>query len=204
MALRDDPYKDKFKKLTDSELISLGLAQNEAALKILLVRHTRALRSVLLSLGVPGHEIDDFCQDTFLSALENLGDYKGSGNFLSWLTTIATRLYWRKLRRDKRTILSDDPHSLSTEEPAADLPLTNRMDMMGALNSLRPEVRLCLILFLTHDWSHSQIANHLDIPLGTTKSHILRGIKLLKLKLNPTDLQKPQPSYKELESEKTL
>jgi DNA-directed RNA polymerase specialized sigma24 family protein len=78
------------------------------------------------------------------------------------------------------------------------------MDMKGALNSLRPEVRICLILFLTQDWSHSQIASHLDIPLGTTKSHILRGIKLLKLKLNPTNVQKPQPSHKELESEKTI
>jgi len=175
------------KKLSDRELIALGLTHNELALSVLLMRHTHALRNVLRSLGVPVHEIDDLCQDTFLRALENLADYKGTGHFLAWLTTIATRHYWRKLKRDKRVILSDDPHAMGHNDSFDSMPSTDRMDIEDALNQLRPEVRLCLILFLTHDWSNAQIATHLEIPLGTAKSHISRGIKLLQSLLNPPE-----------------
>ena len=58
------------------------------------------------------------------------------------------------------------------------------MDLEQALATLPPAVRLCVVLSHAEGMSHAEIAETVDMPLGTVKSHIQRGVQKLRQHLS--------------------
>lgn len=123
---------------------------------------------------------DDLTQDALIAAYRSLYSFRGDAAFATWVNVIAARLYLKRLRKDARTdVLAEpvDPDAPGPDEAAAS---RARLDLDAALNQLSRPERLCVSLCHGAGMTHEEIAAALGVPLGTVKSHVLRGMKKLR------------------------
>ncbi len=177
--------------MTDPELILRCVeADDRAAFGELVRRHQSAVRHFLRHLtGGDAALADDLAQETFLRAWHSLGRFAGRAGFSTWLLGIAHN-HWRNSRRKQRTVPVEAAHLDALESvPSAALLSDLRHDLDRALRSLADEERTALHLCYQQGLSHSEIADVLQWPLGTVKTHINRGKEKLRPLLaswNPT------------------
>ena len=171
-------------RLSDVDLVRLGVTGDKVSFGELVRRHGGSLRTHLRRMGAQASDADDMAQEAFLIAYERLGDYRFDGPFAAWLKRIASRRYLKKVRGNAKYLLTDDMTAYEPEggQPNEDFRAHN---LDAALNRLKPVERLCVTLNFSGDLSHQEIADELKIPLGTVKSHIRRALDQLKLILSP-------------------
>jgi RNA polymerase sigma-70 factor (ECF subfamily) len=182
--------------LDDVSLIRLLALNQVDAIGELYDRYGRMLYSLALnSVGDPA-VAEEIVQDVFLRVWEKAGTYDASISKVStWLTSITRHRAIDEFRRGKRrpdktsvswTELSpgDDLRSPGTEEEA-ELSMQNKL-VRQALNNLSPGEREALALAYFKGYSHSEIAQHLGIPLGTVKTRIRMAMQKLRLVLSRT------------------
>jgi len=164
----------------DVELAALAAAGGRREFGELVRRHNSAVRALLRRMGAQGAEADDVAQDAFLQAFEKCTEFRGEGTFAAWVKRIAARLYLKRKARDARYVAE-----LGTAEiaPAVDTP--GLVDLDEALKSLNATERLCVSLCHGAGLSHPEIAAAMNLPLGTVKSHVKRGLDKLRARLAP-------------------
>ncbi|PVM88937.1 RNA polymerase subunit sigma-70 [Caulobacter radicis] len=168
----------------DVELAALAATGDRRAYGELVRRHGSSVRGLLRRLGADPATADDVAQDAFLVGFEQIADYRGEGAFGGWIKKTAARLYLRKVKRDARLIFSD----AAPEEPQPPVQgdaSGDRLDLDEALKGLSRGERLCVSLCYGADWSHAEAAEALNIPIGTVKSHVKRGLDKLRARLAP-------------------
>jgi RNA polymerase sigma factor (sigma-70 family) len=168
----------------DVELAAKAASGDRQAYGELVRRHGSAVRGLLRRLGADSATADDLAQDAFITGFEQVAEFRGEGTFAGWIKKIAARLYLKKVKREARLIFSD------TIEPAEELGVrdasgdaASRIDLDDALKALSRGERLCVSLCYGADWSHGEAAEALNIPIGTVKSHVKRGLDKLRAKL---------------------
>lgn len=170
--------------LHDVELAALAAAGDRAAFGELVRRHGSAVRGLLRRMGAPAAEADDVAQDGFLTAFERIAEFRGEGTFAAWVKKISARLYLRRLQRERRiAALAIEAEEGREEPPAQDA--TGRIDLDEALRSLGPAERICVSMCYGAGLSHNEAADALNLPLGTVKSHVKRGLEKLRARLAP-------------------
>ena len=123
---------------------------------------------------------DDLAQETFFEAHRKLAQYQGRGSFASWLCGIAWSRFLMERRRRREEPLGEIEDTASVDpRPASHA----RLDLERAMARLSAEERAALTLCYALGHSHGEAAEILDIPLGTVKSHVLRGREKLKAML---------------------
>ena len=177
--------------MTDSELIArVVVSDDHAAFGELVRRHQSAVRHFLRHLaGGDAALADDLAQDTFVQAWHGLARFRGGSSFSTWLLGIAHN-HWRNARRKQRTVPVEPAHLAALEPTPSPAPLSDlRHDLDRALRTLAEEERTALHLCFQQGLSHSEIADVLQWPLGTVKTHINRGkdkLRPLLASWNPT------------------
>ena len=168
----------------DVELAAKAASGDRQAYGELVRRHGSAVRGLLRRLGADSATADDLAQDAFITGFEQVAEFRGEGTFAGWIKKIAARLYLKKVKREARLIFSD------TIEPSEELGVrdasgdaASRIDLDDALKALSRGERLCVSLCYGADWSHGEAAEALNIPIGTVKSHVKRGLDKLRAKL---------------------
>lgn len=168
----------------DVELAARAASGDRRAYGELVRRHSSAVRGLLRRLGADSATADDLAQDAFMTGFEQAAEYRGEGTFGAWIKKIAARLYLKKVKREARLIFSD------TVEPVEEVmardasgDAASRIDLDEALKTLSRGERLCVSLCYGADWSHAEAAEALNIPIGTVKSHVRRGLDKLRAKL---------------------
>jgi RNA polymerase sigma-70 factor (ECF subfamily) len=114
--------------------------------------------------GIKGHQLRDRSKAKF------------------WLFRTLHRAFLQRHRRESRFV-SDEVESLFEELPAELPVIADAIDSTGVLQALRQvteEYKAAVALFYLQGWSYPEIAQILDIPLGTVKSRIARGIAELR------------------------
>ena len=176
------PEHSRFAALHDVELCAFAATGERRAFGELVRRHGSAVRGVLRRMGAQGAEADDVAQDAFLTAFERISEFRGEGTFAGWVKKIAARLYLRRLHRDRRL------GALTEEQPADETPRSDAdaaIDLEGALKALGTAERICVTMCFGAGLSHSEAAEALNLPLGTVKSHVKRGLEKLRTRLAP-------------------
>jgi RNA polymerase sigma factor (sigma-70 family) len=170
--------KLRFAQLHDLELCAQAVTGERAAFGELVRRHGSAVRGLLRRMGAPAAEADDVAQDAFLAAFERIAEFRGEGTFAAWVKRIAARLYLRRLQRERRL-------TAVVEAPEADAACDadGRIDLDEGLKALSPAERLCVSLCFGAGLSHGETAEALNLPLGTVKSHVKRGLEKLRTRL---------------------
>ncbi len=177
--------------MTDSELIARVLVSDDhAAFGELVRRHQSAVRHFLRHLsGGNAALADDLAQETFVQAWHGLPRFAGHSSFPTWLLGIAHN-HWRNARRKQRTVSVEPEHLAALEPTPSPAPLSDlRHDLDRALRTLADEERTVLHLCYQQGLSHSEIADVLQWPLGTVKTHLNRGkdkLRPLLASWNPT------------------
>ena len=127
------------------------------------------------------HDAEDLTQDVFVRVFRSLSSYT-PGTFEGWLHRITTNLFLDNMRRKARIrfeALSDDaPDRLADHEPTPAQAYDEAHwddDVQRALDSLAPEFRAAVVLCDIEGLSYEEIADVLDIKLGTVRSRIHRG-----------------------------
>ena len=150
-------------------------------------RHQSRVRVVLLRM-VRGDAAlaDDLAQETFVLAWRNLRHFRFEARFSTWLYRIAFNA-WQTEARRKREVLLDadvDLDAIGIEERAAELPdIVSRIDLERAMETLSDGERAALAACYYADLTHEEAAQALGIPVGTVKTHVLRGKAKLRARL---------------------
>ena len=136
--------------------------------------HQQALRAFLRRLCVNAADADDLAQETFVFAWEHIARFDTARSFRPWLFGIA----WRKFRERKRSWLRMIRRETQAAEAAETVYQPDpglKLDLTKAAATLPPEQRAAVLLCLGCEFSHSEAAEALALPLGTVKSHVARG-----------------------------
>lgn len=159
----------------ERECIAQAKTGSAAAFASLVNLHQQAVRAFLRRLTGNWAEADDLAQDVFLDAWLNIRRFNAKHEFKVWLCGIAyrkflasRRSFWRRLKRDAQAVVEE---SLARDDQGRDAWL----DLRRAMQGLPVEQRAVLALCVAADWSHTEAAQALGLPLGTVKSHVQRG-----------------------------
>jgi len=161
---------------SDEALVaSVVTARDTAAFEALVRRHQSRVRNWLRQLTRDSARADDLAQETFIRAWERAYTFTGRGKFVSWLMKIAYNSYLQSRRSDaRRARLEFAAANVADTEPVAgggdEWP-----DLSNMLGVLSADEELALVLCHAHGLSHSEVAEVIDMPLGTVKSHVHRA-----------------------------
>jgi RNA polymerase sigma-70 factor (ECF subfamily) len=166
----------------DVELAAMAAAGGRREFGELARRHGSAVRGLLRRMGAQPSEADDVAQDAFLQAFEKCAEFRGEGTFAAWVKRIAARLYLKRKARNARYVAELEPEQA---EGVAAPDTAGHVDLDEALKSLSEVERLCVSLCHGAGLSHPEIASAMNLPLGTVKSHVKRGLDKLRARLSP-------------------
>ena len=152
--------------------------------------HQSAVRAFLIRLCRNGALADDLAQETFLSAYSRLSTYRQTGGFKSWLFGIAYRCFLQQRRHDQRELeVHAQFHLLAADDDYYEQLAPLQRDLEHALMCLDATQAAAISLNMSIGFSHAEVAAIMDLPLGTVKSHINRGLVKLRelLHFSPED-----------------
>lgn len=178
----------------EAALVARATAGDPVACRALVERHERAvfaqLRGILGPCG-KGAAVEDLAQDTFLRAFRALPRYAADGRakFSTWLVTIATRLALNELRRRAWVVQPVDTvidDFADARDPTKQSQIVGR-GVAAAIESLSPPLRAAFLLREIHGLDYAEIAEVLEIDLGTVKSRLNRARIRLREALGDPD-----------------
>ncbi|KAF0095437.1 MAG: RNA polymerase sigma-70 factor ECF subfamily [Puniceicoccaceae bacterium 5H] len=148
----------------------------------LVAAHYQNLYRFALSLARNPDDAADLVQQTFLRWAKKGHTLRDTGKVKSWLFTTLYREFLRIHRKGKQTTAME-PEILELETPPVEADVAQRYDSRAAVEALEAvdEVyRAPLSLFYLEDLSYKEIAEVLDVPIGTVMSRLSRGKAQLK------------------------
>ena len=159
---------------------------NNEAFAELVDAHYAPLYRFALSLARNASDAGDLVQQTFFIWATKGHGLRELSKAKPWLFTTLYREFLRGRRRDLRsTSIEDLPHA--EREPAAeDVDRVSRIDaslVMAALQTVDEVFRAPLTLFYLEELSYKEIADALDVPMGTVMSRLSRGKSQLRMAL---------------------
>jgi RNA polymerase sigma factor (sigma-70 family) len=183
--------------VSDAQLIARALvAGDRHAFAELVKRHQSSVRACLRKLTAGNHALaDDLAQDTFVLAWRNLAAFRQEAKFSTWLYRIATNCWLADARKRKDELLGDRADEIADEDTGAmphvdDLQAdhargtTLRVDLERAMAVLSDAERAAIVQCYHNDLTHEEAAYVLGCPVGTIKTHVLRGKQKLKAALS--------------------
>lgn len=174
---------------TDSELYQRTRSGDRAAFGELVERHKDGLVNYLTRLCGSLETAEDLAQESFLRLYERGGRYSEQGKLKAYLFRIGTNLFRSQMRREQRwqrlgqLFLSANGHHSEARQQARILQDELGQELSSALLDLPLQYRTPLILAFVEGWSHREIAELMRCRVGTVKSRIHRGRKLLQAQL---------------------
>jgi len=189
-----------YEKLDDRELATLAARGQERAFRELLTRYERPVFSLVYRMVRDRTLAEDLAQEAFIRAFNAIGSYKTSYKFSNWILKIANNHTIDYLRKRKLDTISIDgsPHASSPEEvsqtrlviPSEDEDPHEYLEhkelggqIETAIGELREEYRTVVLLRHVEGHSYDEIADIMDLPLGTVKTYLHRARGELKARL---------------------
>jgi RNA polymerase sigma-70 factor (ECF subfamily) len=179
--------------VSDAQLIARCIVGDDRhAFAELVKRHQSAVRACLRKLTAGNHALaDDLAQDTFVLAWRNLKSFRQEARFSTWLYRIATNCWLAQARKRQEELLGDrddsvadddgetggGQHAIEADHAAGS---TMKIDLERAMALLSDAERAAIVQCYHNDLSHEEAAYVLGCPVGTVKTHVLRGKQKLK------------------------
>jgi RNA polymerase sigma-70 factor (ECF subfamily) len=186
-----------YAQLDDRELATLAAKGREGAFRELLTRYERPVFSLIYRMVRDRTLAEDLAQEAFIRAFNAIGSYNTSYKFSNWIFKIAnnhTIDYLRKRKLDTVSI-HGSPHATTAEEMNQTRLVLESGDesphdlvehrelgdqIETAIGSLREEYRTVILLRHVEGYAYDEIAEIMDLPLGTVKTYLHRARNELK------------------------
>ena len=185
---------------TDAELVEKARGGDAPAFSMLFARHQRRLYQLAWGIVKRREEALDVVQDAFLRMHRGLEGFKGEAAFASWAWRITRNLALDALRRrredtdelDERIHAADHddaPGSLGDANDPNPARATLRGELAGqlraAMATLSEQHRTILVLREVEGLSYEELAEQLDIPIGTVMSRLFHARRKMQAALRP-------------------
>ena len=187
--------------MTSSEPLQNYVNQQGASFLDEAIPHMDAVYRFALRLAGTQDSAEDLVQDTYFRAFRAWEQYTPGTRCKSWLFTICRNVFLRKRERGQRhdEILTEtayeDPRALSREAPVfaaskgtdPEGEFFNSIvdeEILRAIGDLPDEYRVAVVLSDLEDLSYNEIAEIMEIPVGTVKSRLFRGRRQLQDRLH--------------------
>ncbi len=179
--------------LEDYDLVQVAIRGDQRAYTTLMERYHHSIYHAMYRMVNNAEDARDLTQEAFGKAFHKLGSYAPNFAFSTWLFKIAVNNCIDHIRKKRINLLSiDDPiesdsdHSFSgninshTKTPEEDIIRLQQIEMVrGILLKLNDKYRLMIELRFYEEMSYEEIAQMLDIPLGTVKAQLFRAKEIL-------------------------
>jgi len=171
---------------SDAELVRRARKGEEVAFGLLVRRYQRPAYAVALSVTGRHEDAEDAAQESFLVALDRLNECRSPERFGGWLMTIVRNRSKNLVRRESLRDMDELPPGTRSRIPTPDR-TAEASELRGMLRQALgelPEVQRQVVLL--HDlegWKHREIADRLDLPCGTVRSHLHFARKALRAAL---------------------
>lgn len=173
--------------INETELVARAQNGERKAFSELVRIHAQGVINVIYHMCGDVHIAEDAAQETFIQAWSHLSSFRPQTSLRNWLYRIAVNTATDMLRREKR-ILPNSLEDLQLKDPQpgpeALFSQRERTDLIQkTVRSLPDASRAVLVLREYEGMSYHEIADALDIPVGTVMSRLNYARKLLKDKL---------------------
>ncbi len=173
---------------TDAALVARVRRGDRAAAGRLTERDRRGARAVALAVVGETADAEDVCQDAFVSAIARIDDCRQPDRFGAWLFQIVRNRARDHLRAGAgRKVIPIDGVSVEAAEASPERE-AERADLRGrlleALAELPEDRREVVLLHDLEGWTHQEIAERMELPAGTVRSHLHHARKRLRALLS--------------------
>jgi RNA polymerase sigma-70 factor (ECF subfamily) len=166
----------------DASLIRRFVAGDRTAFEPLMAAHEDRVFGICLRMLRDRDAALDAVQETFLTVFRKADRYKEQAAFSTWLYRVAVNTCHDQLRKAKRRRADALPEGIDPADPQGDDPFVAadvRPDIEHALQALAPEFRAAVILVDLEGLALDTAAEMLGVPVGTVKSRVFRGRRVL-------------------------
>lgn len=185
----------------DIELVDKARKGDQKAYAQLLGKYRDAIYFLLLKMVNNPIDAEDLTIEAFGKAFKNLNQYTPNFAFSTWLFKIASNNCIDFIRKQRRNTVSLD-HTVNDEDslspsniiqsdilnPEATMINEQKIKLMrDVVTKLKPRYRSLIELRYFKEYSYEEIADHMDIPIGTVKAQLYRARELLLNILKNTD-----------------
>lgn len=172
--------------------LSLLRAQDAEAFARLVQSHQGIVLGLGQSQGFRGPDLDDAAAEVFAAVYRSLPRFEGRSALSTWIYQIACRTMWKlreKRKRDRPQGTVEDRVDPASPTPArlaeeADV----REKLWAAVAELDPRQATAVELFYRREWPLEKIAETMECPIGTVKTHLFRAREQLRRSLPQEDL----------------
>ncbi|MBN1313342.1 MAG: sigma-70 family RNA polymerase sigma factor [Anaerolineae bacterium] len=166
---------------TELDLITQAQQGDRQAFGELVRHHREGVVTVVYRLCGDANMAEDAAQEAFIRAWQHLPGYQPRSPFRNWLYRIATNVALDVLRGEKQTVDVDAlPLAASGPSPEAAVENMERAEYVRqTVLALPPASRAVLVLREYEELSYQEIADTLDIPIGTVMSRLSYARKLM-------------------------
>jgi RNA polymerase sigma-70 factor (ECF subfamily) len=162
----------------------MGLPGSQRDVERLVHEHYACLYRYAFRLTGSAADAEDLTQETFCTAQRKLGQLRDAGRAKAWLFSILRHGYLHRLRADKHQQFVPVECLNDLPEPAPDpLPPVDPQQLQQALDELPENFRTPVILYYFEDFSYRDIAEQMDLPIGTVMSRLARAKAHLRHRL---------------------
>jgi RNA polymerase sigma-70 factor (ECF subfamily) len=182
-------------QVDDDELVKRVCMGETQVFRLLIERHQQHIFNLCYRMLQQLEDAEDATQEIFLKAYDSLKAFRGESRLKTWLCRIARNECLNRLRHEPMVSL-DEPfdESSTTAEgfqvvDSAPSPLElieqeeTKSAVHAAINELPPQYRWVITLFHLNELSYDEIAQVMEVQIGTVKTHLFRARELLKSKL---------------------
>jgi RNA polymerase sigma-70 factor, ECF subfamily len=164
----------------------MGMPGRQRTVEQLVEEHYACLYRYAYRLTGGAADAEDLAQETFLKAQSHLRQLRDPGRARPWLFSILRNAYLHRARSDRqeRRVPLDEVGDLAEPLPEA-LPAVDPERLQVVLNELPEVFRTPIILYYFEDFSYRDIADQMDLPIGTVMSRLARAKAHLRARLIP-------------------
>lgn len=169
-------------------LIAIGRDRDKSAFAQLFSHYAPRLKAYMRKLGADETQAEEVAQEALLAVWRKAHLYdpaKASAG--TWIFAVARNMRIDMIRRDKRPAIDiDDPALVPDAEPPADTQVSGRQRdalVRAAIRQLPPEQAEVVRLSFYEEKPHAEIAEELNLPLGTVKSRLRLAFRKVRTAL---------------------
>jgi RNA polymerase sigma-70 factor (ECF subfamily) len=171
--------------VTDIELIARVVAGDAAAERELYETYVDRIFRLTFRLAGDDELARDFTQATFIRAFEKIGSFRGESSLSTWLHSIGVSVALNGLRKTKRIRTREAPmeEGLTVGAVPVEAEPDLKERLARAIDSLSDKYRAVFVMHDVEGYTHDEISGTLNIPIGTSKSHLFQARNKLRVAL---------------------
>ena len=171
--------------VNDTQLITRVVAGDAAAERELYETYVDRIYRLAFRLAGDEELARDFTQATFIRAFEKIGGFRGESSLSTWLHSIGVSVALNGLRKTKRLRNREAPLEeglmVGVMRREAEPDLKERL--AKAIDALADKYRTVFVMHDVEGYTHEEISGTLNIPIGTSKSHLFQARSKLRVAL---------------------